>query len=128
MFISSPHNLNLCSDFKTCAFCGMFLEPFKKTRNKCFIESKTTQLCLVVLNPIKHSCSFFKHYLKDITENANNKMDAVLRHINSNLPTLSRTKTSSSYYNNCLVRCNHLSRNILPNVSPVLYLIGSDLK
>ena len=123
MLISSPHNLNLCSDFKTCAFCGMFLKPFKKTRNKCFIESKTTQLCLVVLNPIKHSCSFFKHYLKDITENANNKMDAVLRHINSNLPTLSRTKTSSSYYNyNCLVRCNHLSRKHSTNCISSLVL------
>ena len=37
----------------------------QKTRSRtCFIRSKTTQLCLVVLNPIKHSCSFFEHYLK----------------------------------------------------------------
>ena len=33
---------------------------------RVFIGSKTTPLRLVVLNPIKHSCSFFKHYLNDI--------------------------------------------------------------
>ena len=36
---------------------------FQKNRNTCFIGSKTTWLHLVVLNPIKHSCSLFKHYL-----------------------------------------------------------------
>ena len=35
----------------------------------CFIGSKTTQLRLVVLNPIRHSCSFLKYY---ITLNQNN--------------------------------------------------------
>ena len=32
-------------------------------RSMCFAGSKTTQLRLMDLNPIKHSCSFFKHYL-----------------------------------------------------------------
>ena len=40
------------------------MKPFKKTRSTCFIRSKTTRLRLVVLNPIKHSCSFFEHYIK----------------------------------------------------------------
>ena len=46
------------------AFSEMFLKPFKKTRSMCFIGSKTTRLRLVVLNPIKYSCSFCKHYIK----------------------------------------------------------------
>ena len=44
----------------------LFVECFwshSKTRSTCFIGSKTTRLRLVVLNPIKHSCSFFKHYI-----------------------------------------------------------------
>ena len=45
------------------AFWGIFLKPFKKTRSTCFIGYKTIQLRLMVLNPIKHCCSFFKHYI-----------------------------------------------------------------
>ena len=37
-------------------------EAVQKTRSTCSIGSKTTRLRLVVLNPIKNSCSFFKHY------------------------------------------------------------------
>ena len=40
-------------------------EAVQKTRSTCFIGSETTRLRLVVLNLIKHSCSFFKHYLKE---------------------------------------------------------------
>ena len=40
----------------------LFQECFWST---CFIGSKTTRLLPVVLNPIRHSCSFFKHYLTE---------------------------------------------------------------
>ena len=45
-------------------FSKNVFEAVQKTRSTCFIGSKTTRLRLVVLNPIKHSCSFFKHYIK----------------------------------------------------------------
>ena len=38
-------------------------EAIQKTHSACFIKAKTTQLHLMVLNAIKDSCSFFKHYL-----------------------------------------------------------------
>ena len=44
-------------------FSKNVFEAVQKTRSTCFIGSKTTRLRLVVLNPIKHSCSFFKHYI-----------------------------------------------------------------
>ena len=39
-------------------------EAVQKTCSTCFITSKTTQLHLMVLNNIKHSCSIFLHYIK----------------------------------------------------------------
>ena len=45
-------------------FSRNVFEAVQKPRSTCFIGSKTTRLRLVVLNPIKHSCSFYKHYLK----------------------------------------------------------------
>ena len=63
MLISSPHNLNLCSDSQDTRFLWNVFEAVQKTRSTCFIGSKTTRLRLVALNLIKHSCSFFKHYL-----------------------------------------------------------------
>ena len=45
-------------------FSRNVFEAVQKTRSTCFFGSKTTRLRLVVLNPIKHSCSFFKHYLR----------------------------------------------------------------
>ena len=41
-----------------------FTRNVKKTRSTCFVTSKITRLRLVVLNAIKHCCSFFKHYLR----------------------------------------------------------------
>ena len=38
-------------------------EAVQRTRSTCFNGSKATRLRLVVLNPIKHSWSFFKHYI-----------------------------------------------------------------
>ena len=43
-------------------FSRNVFEAAPKTRSTYFIGFKTTQLCLVVLKLIKHSCSFFKHY------------------------------------------------------------------
>ena len=44
-------------------FSRNVFEALQKTCSTCFIGSKTTRRRLVVLNPIKHSWSFFKHYL-----------------------------------------------------------------
>ena len=63
MLISSPHNLNLCSDSQDTRFLWNVFEAVQKTRSTCFIGSKTTRLRLVALNLIKSSCSFFKHYI-----------------------------------------------------------------
>ena len=47
-------------------FSRNVFEAIQKTCSTCFIRSKTTRLCLMVLNPIKHSCSFFKPYVRAI--------------------------------------------------------------
>jgi len=49
MLISSPHKLNLCSDSQETCFLR---NVFEKSLSMSFIGSKTTQLRLVVLNPI----------------------------------------------------------------------------
>ena len=64
MLISSPHNLNLCSDFQDTRFLWNVFEAVQKTRSTCFIGFKNTRLRLVFLNPIKHCCSCFKQYIK----------------------------------------------------------------
>ena len=64
MLISSPHKLNLCSDSQETCFLRNVFEAVQNTNHTSFIGSKTTRLRLMVLNPIKHSCSFFKHYFK----------------------------------------------------------------
>ena len=63
MLISSPHKLKLCSDSQATCFLRNVFEAVQKSRSTSFIRSKTTRLRLMVLNPIKHSCSFFNHYL-----------------------------------------------------------------
>ena len=45
----------------------LVFEAVKKTRSTCFIGSKSIRLRLVLLNPIKHCCSFFKQYFKNHT-------------------------------------------------------------
>ena len=62
MLIYFPHNLNLCSNSQETCFLRNVFEAVQKTRSTCFIGSKTTRLRLVVLNPTKHSYSFYKHY------------------------------------------------------------------
>ena len=64
MQISNIHeSIIVVKSIDTRFFRNVF-EAVQKTRSTCFIGSKTTQLRLVVLNLIKHSCSFFKHYIK----------------------------------------------------------------
>jgi len=54
-------NVNHCLDsMKDRALSGTFLKPLKKTCSMCFIGSETTQLRLVVLNPIESYLSFFE--------------------------------------------------------------------
>ena len=63
MQISNIHeSIIVMKSIDTRFFTNVF-EAVQKTRSTCFIGSKTTWLRLVVSNPIKHSCSFFKHYL-----------------------------------------------------------------
>ena len=57
-----PKSLIVMNSIDT-RFSRNVFEAVQKTRGTCFIGSKTTQMRLVVLNPIKNSCSFFKHYL-----------------------------------------------------------------
>ena len=63
MLISNVHKSIIVINSIDTHFSRNVLEAVKKTRSTCFIGSKTTRLRLVVLNPIKHSCSFFKHYI-----------------------------------------------------------------
>ena len=52
----------------THAFSGMFFKPFKKLAALVLSGLKPLGcMRLVLLNPIKHSCSFFKHYLRNYT-------------------------------------------------------------
>jgi len=63
MLISNVHKTTIVINSLDARFSKNVFEAVQKTRSTCFIGSKTTRLCLVVLNPIKHSCSFFKHYI-----------------------------------------------------------------
>ena len=63
MLISNVHKSIIVMNSLDTRFSKNVFEAVQKTRSTCFIGSKTTRLHLVVLNPIKHSCSFFKHYL-----------------------------------------------------------------
>ena len=63
MLISNVHKSIIVMNSLDTRFSKNVFEAVQKTRSMCFIGSKTTRLRLVVLNPIKHSCSFFKHYV-----------------------------------------------------------------
>ena len=63
MLISNFHKGIIVMNSLDARFSKNVFEAIQKTRSTCFIGSKTTWLCLVVLNLIKHSSSFFKHYL-----------------------------------------------------------------
>ena len=63
MLISNVHkSIIVMNSIDTCFSRNVF-EAVPKTRSMCFIGSKTTRLRLMLLNPIKHSCLFFKHYM-----------------------------------------------------------------
>ena len=64
MLISNVHKSTIVMNSLNTRFSKNVFEAVQKTRSMCFIGSKTTRLCLVVLNRIKHSCLFFKHYMK----------------------------------------------------------------
>ena len=64
MLISNVHKSVIVMNSIDTRFSRNVFEDVQKTRSTCFIGSKTTRLGLVVLNPLKHSCSFFKHYIK----------------------------------------------------------------
>ena len=68
MLISNVHKSIIVMFSPDTRFSKNVFEVVQKTRSTCFIGSKTTRLCLVVLNPINHSCLFFKHYLKLLSE------------------------------------------------------------
>ena len=64
MLISNVHKSIIVMNSIDTRFSWNVFEAVLKTRSTCFIGSKTTRLRLVVLNPIKHWCSFIKHYVK----------------------------------------------------------------
>ena len=63
MLISNVHKSIIVMNSLDARFSKHVFEAVQKTRCTCFIGSKTIRLRLVVLKPIKHSCSFFKHYV-----------------------------------------------------------------
>ena len=64
MLIYNVHKSILVINTIDTRFSRNVFEAVQKTRSTCCIGSTTTRLRLSVLNPIKHSCSFFKHYIK----------------------------------------------------------------
>ena len=68
MLISNVHKSIIVMNSLDTRFSKNVFEAVQKTRSTCFIGSKTTRLRLVVLNPMKHSCSFFKHYMEYLEE------------------------------------------------------------
>ena len=63
MQISNIHESMIVMKSIDTRFFRNVFEAVQNTRSTCFIGSKTTRRSRVVLDPIKHSCSFFKHYL-----------------------------------------------------------------
>ena len=63
MLISNVHKSIIVMNSLDARFSEPVFEAVQKTHSTCFIGSKTTQLHLVVLNPIKHSCLFLKHHV-----------------------------------------------------------------
>ena len=63
MLISNVHKSIIVMNSLDTRFSKNVFEAVQKTCSTCFIGSKTIRLRLVVLNPIKQSCSFFKHYI-----------------------------------------------------------------
>ena len=63
MLISNVHKSIIVMNSIDTRFSRNVFEAVEKTRSTCFSGSKTTRLRLVVLNPVKHSRSIFKHYL-----------------------------------------------------------------
>ena len=82
----------------------------KHSKQECFIGSKTTRLRLVVLNPIKHSCSAFKHF---ITLNPVQTMDVLhcRGELNCNLVRLQRSRKNNS--DSAVVPALHQNQNWL---------------
>ena len=63
MLIFSPHNLNLCLDSQETRFLWNIFEAVQNPRSRCFIGIKTRGYTSCFYTPIKHCCSFFKHYI-----------------------------------------------------------------
>ena len=66
MLIFSPHNWNLCLESQETRFLWNIFEAVQKTRRTCFIGIKTLGYASCFYTPIKHCCSFFKHYSKQL--------------------------------------------------------------
>jgi len=58
MLISNVHKSIIVMNSLDARVSKNVFEGVQKTRSTCFIGSKTTRLRLVVLNPVKHCCSF----------------------------------------------------------------------
>ena len=71
-FISLPTNLVILDGYsktywKPCFLWNIF-EAVRKTRSTCFIKIKTLGYTSCFYVPIKHCCSFFKHYINHARE------------------------------------------------------------
>ena len=65
MLIFSPHNSNLCLESQETRFLWNIFEAVQETRSTCFMRIKTLGYASCFYTPIKHCCSFFKHYFKN---------------------------------------------------------------
>ena len=63
MLVSNVHKSMIVVNSIDTRFSRNVLEAVQKAHSMCSIGSKTMRRSRVVLNPIKHSCWFFKHYL-----------------------------------------------------------------
>ena len=63
MLIFSPHKSNLCLESQETRFLWNIFEAVQETRSTCFIIIKTLGYASCFYTPIKHCCSFFKHYI-----------------------------------------------------------------
>ena len=68
ILISNVHKSIIVMNSIDTRFSRNVLEAIQKTRSTCFVGFKTTRLRLVVLNPIKRSCSFFNSFIAELAK------------------------------------------------------------
>ena len=138
MLISNVHKSIIVMNSLDTRFSKNVFEAVQKTRSTCFIGSKTTRLCLMVLNLIKHSCSFFKHYLNQgLGQKAgldNNRSLSTLEFLVRTLQILFRTMVVMRYLSqdekqhNSACTWRHTIQSHKHNMHTVLSVLKLDMQ